>query len=167
MWFRPLDPTNPDTSGSDRLTISVSWMHHYLHCCRSLSLKLLHKSSPSSCTFACACMHFLWLWKPNSPSPTFTETNSPTTNHGILAALPESQRRSALQLFPTFFIQAQPNDSAAVSAGSWGFDMCQGASSSMRPGTWSADRPTDVSVERSRKNNLKELKSVSACHAGV
>lgn len=80
MQVRPLDPTYPDTSGCEGFTISVSWMHHYLHCCCSLSLKRLHKSSPLSCIFACACMYLLSLWKPNSPSSTFTETNCPTTN---------------------------------------------------------------------------------------
>lgn len=39
-----------------------------------------------------------------------------------------------------------------------GFDMCQGASSSMCESTWSANEPTDVSVEHTRKNNLKERK---------
>lgn len=39
-----------------------------------------------------------------------------------------------------------------------GFDVCQGASPSMREGTWSANELARVSVERTRKNNLRECR---------
>lgn len=119
---------------------------------------LLHKSSPLLCIFACACMYILLLWKPNSPFSTFSETNCPTMNHEILSTLPTSQHRSALKLFPTFFYSGAAQWQRRCLCWQVGSDMCQGASSSMREGTWSANEPTDVSVERTRKNNLQEVK---------
>lgn len=156
---------NADLSGPRIPTHIWGWgLHHP----RSLNASLftllyeliparLHKSSPLSCIFACACMYALLSrlsLKPIAP-------------RWILATLPTSQHRSALKLFPTFFIEAQRNDSAAVSAG-------RSALTCVRervPACAEApDPPTSqpmCQLSAHAKTICRKSKLVSACHAGV
>lgn len=104
--FRPRMPTH-----IWGFTIHAPWMHHYLHCCCILSQHwFINLVGCRASLHVPACIFY------NSFS-TFAETHCPTMNHEILTTLPTSQHRSALELFPTFFIQAQRNDRTAVSAG--------------------------------------------------
>lgn len=151
------------------------WMLHHPPSLNTSLFKLLtqfiptlhHKSNPLSCIFACACMHILLVWKPNSPFSTFTQTICPTMNHEILSTLPTSQHRSALKLFPTFFIQAQCNDSAAVSAGRSALTCVRERVSACAE---APDPPASQPVcqlSAHVKTICRKSKSVSACHAGV
>lgn len=152
------EPAYQHTSGAEGFTVHAPWMHHYLHCCRNLSqhcfinlVRCCASLHVAACIFSC-CRN------PTLPFSTFAETNCPTMNHEILSTLPTSQHRSALKLFPTFFYSGAAQWQRRCLCWQVGSDMCQGASSSMREGTWSANEPTDVSVERTRKNNLQEVK---------
>lgn len=144
------------TSGAEGLNIHAPWMQHYLHCCHNsshsyfINLLRCHASLRApACTFSS-------LWKPNSPFWTFSETSCPMMNHEMLTTLPTSQHRSALELVSNIFYSGAAQWQHHCLRWQVGFDVCQGASPSMRGGTWSASKPTHVSVECTRKNNLKE-----------
>lgn len=88
-------------------------------------------------------------------------------NRWILATLPTSQHRSALKLFPTYFIQAQRNDGAAASAGRSALTC---VSKRVPACTEAPDPPTSqptCQLSAHAKTICRKSKLVSACHAGV
>lgn len=161
------EPAYQHTSGAEGFTVHAPWMHHYLHCCRNLSQHCF-----INLVRCCASLHVPACIFSCCGNPTLLSRLSPkpiaprwTTKSSRLCQRASTDLLSSY--FQHFFIQAQRNDSAAVSAGRSALTCVK----ERVPACAKAPDPPASQLMCQLSAHVKTIcrksKSVSACYAGV